>query len=148
MTGHKTLWLIANGASGSHEDERIALLTDRLGPARVIDCQQDSLPDAAALEAGGASVLVVHGGDGTLNAAISRAEGWGGAVLPLPGGTANLLCRDLYGEAALEEILDSYAGGAVVPHRRNCVRTSMGPALAEVLAGPGEIGRASCRERV
>lgn len=139
MTGHKTLWLIVNGASGSHEDERIALLTDRLGPARVIDCQQDGLPDAAALEAGGASILAVHGGDGTLNAAISRAEGWGGAVLPLPGGTANLLCRDLYGESSLEKILDSHDSGVLVPHRRNCVRTSAGPALAEVLAGPGAV---------
>lgn len=139
MKGNQTLWLIVNGASGSHEDERLSLLMDRLGPARVIDCQKDDLPNAAELEAGGVSVLAAHGGDGTLNTAISRAEGWGGAVLALPGGTANLLCRDLYGESSLEEILDSHTGGALVPHRRKCVRTSHGPALAEVLAGPGAV---------
>lgn len=139
MTGHQRLWLVVNGGSGSHADDRIALLTDRLRPARVIDCQRETLPNCAALDDAGVSVLAVHGGDGTLNAAISGVEGWGGTVLPLPGGTANLLCHRLFGELTIESILDAFATGELLPSRPNCVHTSAGPAFAEVLAGPGAV---------
>ncbi|WP_235829478.1 acylglycerol kinase family protein [Croceicoccus estronivorus] len=131
-----------NRASGSHDDERAEKLVhwlERAGhePARIVDCSEQGLPDRATLEAAGVGLLAVHGGDGTLNAAITGVEGWDGDVLALPGGTANLLCRSLYGDAEIDDVLEQFAGGALRLCRRQVVRGRDWIALAEVLAGPG-----------
>lgn len=142
MTPNHTTWLILNTASGSHDDERQAELLGGLeqaghAPARIVDCSQEDLPGAEELDAAGIALLVVHGGDGTINSAIAKVQGWGGKVLPLPGGTANLLCRDLFGETEIGDILGHLAGGRLATVRRTCVRGDGWIALAEVLAGPG-----------
>ena len=142
MDGSETLWLVVNGASGSHAEEAIARLCDRLGdggarPVRIVDCQEDQLPGPADLDAAGVTILAVHGGDGTLNAAATRLEGWGGAMLVLPGGTANLLCKRIHGECDAEAIARDFAAGRLARIRTNCIRGSQGLALVEVVAGPG-----------
>lgn len=84
-------------------------------------------------------------GDGTINSAAAALEGWGGALLVLPGGTQNLLSKSLHGDRPLEAIL------ADLPHanrtRRRGIRTSQGMSLIEVLAGPGAMW-ADVRESV
>ena len=139
--GGKT-WLVLNQASGSYDEAREALVLGALAraghaPDRIVDCASEELPGVAALDAGGVDVLVVHGGDGTLNAAIGKLDGWSGTVLALPGGTANLLCKMLYGEIEIDEILDAFAQGRLSSVRRPCVKGHGWIALAEVLAGPG-----------
>lgn len=142
MTIRETVWLVVNGASGSHAEETIRTLCDAFGdaaarPARIVDCQEEELPAPRDLAAAGVGILAVHGGDGTLNAAATRLRGWGGAMLPLPGGTANLLCRRLHGECDAEEIARRFASGRLDRVRVNCIRGSHGLALVEVVAGPG-----------
>lgn len=142
MRHDRRLWLLINGASGSHDEARfqeLLALLEQAGtpPGRIVDCQNDGTPERSMLEQSGVDTLAVHGGDGTLNASITALEGWGGTVLPLPGGTANLLCGMLYGEAGLEEIITLFGNGKLVSRRPHCIRSSAGTGLAEILAGPG-----------
>lgn len=137
MTG--PLWLIVNRASGSNSDAAVrelagAFAAAGLAPATIRDVA-DGLPARAELEAAGVGVLAVFTGDGTINSVATALEGWGGALLPLPGGTANLLARALHGEQAAPAI--AAAARRLAPVRRPGVRWSGGTALAEVLAGPG-----------
>lgn len=142
MDGNETLWLAVNGASGSHAEEAIDALCDTLAqagtrPARIVDCQEEELPSPGVLDAAGVTILAVHGGDGTLNAAATRLEGWGGALLVLPGGTANLLCKRIHGECDAVAIAREFAAGRLARLRTHCIRGSQGMALVEVVAGPG-----------
>jgi len=133
-------WLVINSASGSYDEAVVAGLKDALtaadwAPRRIIDLQQDDLPDRAALEAAGVDLAVVFAGDGTVNALANAIEGWGGTLLVLPGGTANLLSKVLHGDRPVSEIVGDPS--RLRPVRRHCARTSQGAALAEILAGPG-----------
>lgn len=135
-------WLVVNGASGSHAEDRIAALTEALAaagrrPQRIVDLQQAEAPSAADLAAAGVGLLAVFAGDGSLNAAICQADGWPGEVLVLPGGTANLLARSLHGEDEAEAIVARLGTGGLRPVRRHAILCSRGMALIEVLAGPG-----------
>jgi hypothetical protein len=135
-------WLIYNGASGSHDDAAldaiVAALSESGYPAdKVLDCREAEQPDADEIRAAGVGTLVVHGGDGTINRTIAAIEGFGGAVLLLPGGTANLLSREVFGERAPLEIVGLLGRGGLAPRRRNCIRGRGTLALVELLAGPG-----------
>jgi diacylglycerol kinase family enzyme len=50
-------------------------------------------------------VLIVLGGDGTIRTAAEACAEKGSYLIPLPGGTMNMLPRALYGEMAWEEAL-------------------------------------------
>jgi hypothetical protein len=132
-------WLIVNGASGSNSDEAVHAVKDGFARggkpvSRVIDVRE-GLPGPADLDAAGVTLAGVFAGDGTVNAVATALEGWGGALLILPGGTANLLARALHGETPAPDIAAGLAGLRRV--RRSCIRSSQGTALVEVLAGPG-----------
>src|SRR3546814_14220271 len=71
----------------------------------------DDIPGAAELERRGIDLLLVWTGDGTINAAATKAAGWDGAVLPLPGGTPNLLSKQLHGDRPAPEILSDALQG-------------------------------------
>lgn len=134
-------WLIYNGASGSHDDERLSELVAALTaagrePARVIDCK-DGAPDTASANAEGLGLIAIHGGDGTLSRTIAGLEGFAGDILALPGGTFNLLARDLFGERDPLAIVALLQDGQMVAQKRPCIRGEGQLALAELLAGPG-----------
>ena len=142
MDGNTACWLMVNPSSGSNDDSStemvIAALTSRGWTVdRVIAFPEDSLPTGAALDAAGVSMLVIYTGDGSMNAAISRLEGWSGQVLVLPGGTMNLLPLRLHRSINIGTILDVVAGGGARPLRPRCVRCDAGIALAGLLVGPG-----------
>ena len=133
------LWLVINRASGSNSQDAVAAVYEALAgagaePARMVDAA-DGLPDRAALDVAEVTHMVVFGGDGTVNALATGIEGWGGALLVLPGGTANLLARALHGDREATEIAAGFARMKRV--RRGCIRSAQGTALVEVLAGPG-----------
>ena len=139
---NETLWLVVNRASGSNDDAALdgllaAFEAARCPPSRVIDASADDLPDRQLLEREGVATLAVFTGDGTINAVVPPLEGWGGAVLILPGGTANLLAHALHGEREAAEIVARFGAGELVRQRRTSIRSSQGTALCEVLAGPG-----------
>jgi len=62
---------------------------------------------AAALDAAmsNCDVLVLLGGDGTIRAAADRCGAAGIPLIPLPGGTMNMLAHALYGEIGWEQAL-------------------------------------------
>ena len=110
MADHRA-WLVSNERSGSTTSEAVETLEQAcsrhgLAIERSGVFPNDALPDAAALA--GFDVLVVHGGDGTTNAAIRAAYGWDGAVLTLPGGTMNLIALRLHGEADAHTIVQRF----------------------------------------
>lgn len=148
MTSTGPLWLVVNNASGSYSEdcaERFqacfekAGLDGGAGIARTINFPDEDLPHAAELDAADIRVLAVFTGDGTLNAAITRLEGWHGAVLPLPGGTMNLLSKRLHGDRDAEAILNRFCQGKARRARPQVVTTAHGSALSGLLAGPGTI---------
>jgi hypothetical protein len=141
MRGTGDTWLIYNGASGSHDDTGVQQLIAALGaaghaPAKIIDCK-DGTPGADAASAAGLSLVVVHGGDGTISRTLAGLEGFAGAVLPLPGGTFNLLAREMFGERDPLAIVQLLRDGRLAPTRRQCIRGDGVIAFAELLAGPG-----------
>lgn len=141
MRDSRDTWLIYNGASGSHDDGVLRGLLGALAasghePTRVIDCM-DGTPDAAEANAAGIGLIAIYGGDGTMSRTLRDLEGFSGQALTLPGGTFNLLARDLFGERDPLAIVEALAAGQLWRVRRNCIRGSGVLALAELLAGPG-----------
>lgn len=111
-----TIWLVVNPASGSFD----AMIPGRLDAAakaagariaRTIAFPEHDLPSRSELEVAGVDTLVIHTGDGTINAAACRLAGWNGALLVLPGGTMNLLARRLHDDADAYAIFDQAMAG-------------------------------------
>ena len=141
MGGPRKTWMIFNGSSGSHDDAALTALVDALDaaghrPERMIDCK-DGVPSAGEADAAAAGLIVIHGGDGTLSRTIAGLEGYSGQILPLPGGTYNLLARTMFGERDPAAIVGMLGAGALAAHRRPCIRGEGVLALSELLAGPG-----------
>ncbi|MGN3974682.1 diacylglycerol/lipid kinase family protein [Tsuneonella sp. SYSU-LHT278] len=142
MDSRGKTWLIYNGSSGSHDEDALTELVERMrsagaAPDEVRDCKNGT-PRAREAEELGIGLIAIHGGDGTLSRTIAGLEGFGGTVLPLPGGTFNLLSREIFGERDAVEIVGMLARGELAVRRRTCIRGEGGViALSELLAGPG-----------
>lgn len=144
MKPDPTTWLILNGKSGSHtdglEDELLAALEQAGSPvSRTFDCSCEDVPEIGDLEAARVSRIVVHGGDGTLNSVISPLRGWNGEVLPLPGGTANLLCHRLFEQVEADAIIGALGKGELKRLELDCVEGRSWIAVSEILGGPGAL---------
>lgn len=142
MANDKAIWLAVNARSGSNSAAALDALRQSLESAgysisREICFPDDSLPTPEELDRAGIETLAVFTGDGTLNAAVTGLYGWGGAVLVLPGGTMNLLCQRLHGDADADTIITRVAAGAARKVRPIVVRCEAGDATAGLLAGPG-----------
>ncbi|WP_336985290.1 acylglycerol kinase family protein [Altererythrobacter aquiaggeris] len=140
MTKTQKIRLVYNSASGSHDDSQIAELAESLsgyGALERSDCKDDGLPAIRDLDDSDTDLVVIHGGDGTLNGCLTALEGWGGAVLALPGGTSNLLSHTLHGDLGSLDIVALLSRGELTRSRIDCIRWRDGIAVAEILAGPG-----------
>jgi len=141
MTEPQNIWLVANPASGSNDEDALNALSDRCERAglcltRQIAFPDEDLPTPAELDAAGIGTVAVFAGDGTINALVTALDGWGGAVLVLPGGTMNLLSIRLHGPRSSEEIVDAVVTGDARRVRLSTVRCGDHMALAGLLAGP------------
>jgi diacylglycerol kinase family enzyme len=133
--------LICNSQSGSHDDAVLDQITQSCAAhgaplAATFTLPDGDIPDAATLRAQHIDLLLVWTGDGTINAAATRAAGWDGSILPLPGGTLNLLSKALHGDRPAPDILaDALAGKG---HRRPIpiIRSDAGDAFITIIAGP------------
>lgn len=139
-----TAILIINRQSGSYTpdaEDRLAQGFEAAGSPllRTIDCSEDGLPDAKALDEAGIEMLAVFGGDGTINSALKKVRGWSGNILVLPGGTANLLSHTLHGDSTAGEILSRLGDGKLVLRETDCIQGREWIALSEVLGGPGSL---------
>jgi diacylglycerol kinase family enzyme len=102
---------IINTSSGGCDSESEAEMLDILKSAGLTDCktwcgESDQIERAFAEAAmHKPNVLVVLGGDGTIRAAAQACTGTDAYLLPLPGGTLNMLPRALYGDASWQHAL-------------------------------------------
>ncbi len=102
---------IINTTSGGTNDATKDKLEAIISEAGVVGAQIWSV-EAEKLEGAFAQalshdldVLIVFGGDGTIRTAAQGATMEGPVLLPLPGGTMNLLPKALYGDMGWEEIV-------------------------------------------
>jgi diacylglycerol kinase family enzyme len=104
------IWLVVNPASGSFDPavpDRLKEVARQSGASidRVIAFPEQEMPTIAELDAAQVAILAIHTGDGTINAAARALAGWQGAILPLPGGTMNLLSRHIHASDDADVIL-------------------------------------------
>jgi diacylglycerol kinase family enzyme len=133
--------LVCNSQSGSHDKavlEAIAAACHAHGAplAATFALPDDAIPDAAELDRRGIDLLIVWTGDGTINAAATGATGWDGAILPLPGGTLNLLSKALHGDRDAPDILLDALRGKGRRRPVPMIRSKDGNAFITIVAGP------------
>jgi diacylglycerol kinase family enzyme len=102
---------IINTSSGGCDAESEAEMLDILKGAGVTHCktwcgESDQIERAfAEATINNPEVLVVLGGDGTIRTAAEACTGSDTYLLPLPGGTLNMLPRALYGDTSWQDSL-------------------------------------------
>jgi diacylglycerol kinase family enzyme len=102
---------IINTSSGGCDSESEVEMLDILKDAGVTNCktwcgESDQIKRAFAEAATHKpDMLVVLGGDGTIRTAAEACIGTGSYVLPLPGGTMNMLPRALFGDVPWQDAL-------------------------------------------
>jgi diacylglycerol kinase family enzyme len=102
---------IINTSSGSCDLESEQKMLSVLTAAGVVEprtwCGEGDKMEQFFTEAVGhkLEVLIVLGGDGTIRTAAEACAEKGSYLIPLPGGTMNMLPRSLYGDVAWEEAL-------------------------------------------
>ena len=102
---------IINTSSGScdleSEQKMLSVLTEAGLVEPKVWCGEAKEMERSFAEAAGQKleVLIVLGGDGTIRTAAEACAEKGSYLIPLPGGTMNMLPRSLYGDVAWEEAL-------------------------------------------
>jgi diacylglycerol kinase family enzyme len=103
--------VIINTSSGSCDSESGRKMLSILTGAGVVEpkvwCGEAKEMGRFFAEAAGQKleVLIVLGGDGTIRTAAEACAEKGSYLIPLPGGTMNMLPRSLYGNVSWEEAL-------------------------------------------
>ena len=103
--------VIINTSSGSYDSESEQKMLGNLTGAGVVEpkmwCGEAKEMDRFFAEAAGQKreVLIVLGGDGTIRTAAEACAEKGSCLIPLPGGTMNMLPRALYENVSWEEAL-------------------------------------------
>ena len=103
--------VIINTSSGSCDLESEQKMLSILTGAGVVEprtwCGEGDKMEQFFTEAAGQKleVLIVLGGDGTIRTAAEACAKKGSYLIPLPGGTMNMLSRALYRDVAWEESL-------------------------------------------
>lgn len=128
--------MVCNAQSGSHDPEMETQLGEILRAAgrpfvHSIHLPDDDVPSRDMLEAHEADLLVIWTGDGSIRAAAQKVDGWDGAILPLPGGTLNLLSKNLHGDrdpaAILRDVVSDHAMRRSIPILRASASSLAGP---------------------
>jgi diacylglycerol kinase family enzyme len=133
--------LLCNDQSGSHDDAVLAQIVEACHAAgsplaAIFALPGDDIPDAAELARRGIDLLIVWTGDGTINAAATKAAGWNGTILPLPGGTLNLLSKALHGDRPAPAILIDALADKGQRRAIPTIRSDGGEAFITIVAGP------------
>jgi diacylglycerol kinase family enzyme len=98
----------SSGGCGSECEQKIFSTLARAGIVEPkVWCGEAKEMERSFAEAAGQKleVLIVLGGDGTIRTAAEVCAGKGPYLIPLPGGTMNMLPRALYADVAWEESL-------------------------------------------
>jgi diacylglycerol kinase family enzyme len=102
--------MVLNRASGGfdrHSEAQARSLFEGAGvaDASIVCADPANLRITLKRALDGADVVVILAGDGTMAAAASLCGGQGPAVVPLPGGTMNVLSHALYGRNPWQDTL-------------------------------------------
>lgn len=103
--------VIINTSSGSYDSKSEQKMLGILTGAGIVEpkgwCGEAKEMGRFFAEAAGQKreVLIVLGGDGTIRTAAEACAAKGSYLIPLPGGTMNMLPRALYGNVSWEEAL-------------------------------------------
>ena len=98
----------SSGGCDSESEQKILSILTRAGIVEPkVWCGEAKEMERSFAEATGQNleVLIVLGGDGTIRTAAEACAEKGSYLIPLPGGTMNMLLRALYGNASWEEAL-------------------------------------------
>jgi len=98
----------SSGGCDSESEQKILSILTRAGIVEPkVWCGEAKEMERSFAEAAGQKleVLIVLGGDGTIRTAAETCAEKGSYLIPLPGGTMNMLPRALYGDVAWEESL-------------------------------------------
>ena len=141
----RRVWFVYNPGSHSAAPEVIDAVRDAVarhgaemaGETRFPD---EEMPDEDALARVDADTLVTLGGDGTITCAATRLAAWDGRLLVLPGGTMNLIPKDLHASMDVGEIIGAVFSAprlvalpyAQVEEHRSYARMIAGPAASFV----------------
>lgn len=137
----KRTLLVINTGSGSADaigqDEIARHLTDAGYDIRkIVILPARDLPTRAEVEAGGIDLVTILSGDGTVSSLCKKLSGWDGTILPLPGGTMNLLCRKLHGDVQISELLAALVRAQMISGPVPVVRAAGFEILTGLIAGP------------
>jgi diacylglycerol kinase family enzyme len=100
----------SSGGCDSESEQKIFSILTRAGIVEPkVWCGEAKEMERSFAEATGQNldVLIVLGGDGTIRTAAEACAEKGSYLIPLPGGTMNMLPRALYGDGAWEESLEN-----------------------------------------
>lgn len=137
-----TVAVLLNTDSGSCNPEAVERMREMLAEHNVqpvhMWCGGSKELDAGFAEVAShdADVLIVLGGDGTIRTAAERMDDPKKYLVPLPGGTMNVLPKALYGEGNWEEIL---AAVLTQPRSKNVSGGKVGSArffVSAICGGP------------
>ena len=98
----------SSGGCDSESEQKILSIFARAGIVEPkVWCGEAKEMERSFAEAAGQKleVLIVLGGDGTIRTAAEACAEKGSYLIPLPGGTMNMLPRALYGDVTWEESL-------------------------------------------
>lgn len=146
---------LLNTSSGScdlqaEEDVEAILRSEGLSPDRIW-CGAGDQVDSALAEAKARELdlMIVVGGDGTIRAAAEAAGGAGPLLMPLPGGTMNMLPKALYSDRNWREALKATLLDPVVQTVHGADANGHRFFIAAILGGPTRMAEAreAVRER-
>lgn len=142
MAKPSSVWLVHNESSGSNDEDALAALRDAIGNSELTvsgeTCfPKEQPPTPGELDAKGVDTIAVFAGDGTISSVVDKMAGWQGTVLPLPGGTMNMLARRLHGDATAPEIIGRFGNGIVDRTHPTVLVSRHAIGLTGALAGPG-----------
>lgn len=109
------LWFITNSNSGTTTQskcEAIEAVFEERGlvlAGRTLFSDED-IPTEGSLARAAVDTVVLFAGDGTINAVLCSLAEWDGAFLILPGGTMNLLAKQLHDASDPGEIIHKAHG--------------------------------------
>lgn len=97
----KNIWFITNPNSGTATPAKCEALEETFRDEGLslrgrTDFPVQDIPTARELDDAGVDTLLLYAGDGTVNSALKSLDAWNGQFLILPGGTMNLLAKELH----------------------------------------------------
>jgi diacylglycerol kinase family enzyme len=118
--GDRTIAVVINNASGSSTEHSATEIEELMGehglaPVRIWCVSSEELANAfREVRESGADILIVLGGDGTIRSAAAQCTSTGPLLVPLPGGTMNVLPKALYGNHSWKEVLGAVLADPIV----------------------------------